>query len=652
MSTDIAHANIGNFLEQKFSGIERQHPFFYFEPWDVAERDDFTYAIAKSDGVDLDDDEMRRHVGSAPHPFQTGYLLSTAKFRTLIAASQAGKSYPAIIEIGIMVSGEKPISMRFPKGYDTHVKRVISRENIHRFGRFDVVTGQYLDRDDTLKNIDNQTEWDCGTIRGVGIYPDKKICPNGGVIWIGTTHKALWEMWWPKLSDTVHSIFPSEFINANLGVRGFSKAEWTIHCVRDTRITIISYESDPKSFEAITTHATVFDEEALQKACVTAAISHTKNFSMVLTPYNGMTYTKKLIFDDNKDPLNNQVFHATAYDSPYLARDEIKHRRSLMEKWEIGARIWGLHTEVKGRPYYDRSKINAWIRRFKTPFKWGRFLPCSEYDGIITRRDREKPGLMGVKCRLEEADGDNQCDTWRIYEAFSKDCAYYLMADSAEGSDIPSEAGDVLASLIMRQPDSRKDEQFPKIVASLRSTMKTANFARVCGYALRYYNNALLCAEGPARGSYNALFYAELAEYPYWFLQTTVRDSTRKVRGTKGFDTNAATRHAIFDGIREVLDEYDESVRPAICDEPLLSELAACIINPSKGLNRPDHSDSSTLDSAICYGQGIYIWRHYGSQIKNRSPLEDEPEGILSRILRRSIPKKPVYLGEGIASFR
>ena len=656
MADSIANMKIGDFLEQRFAGQVDIHPFWHFEPWSVQKRGDDILQIAKHDGIDLSDAELLRHVGADPHPFQDGYLLSVAKFRAMLAATQAGKSYPAIIELGIMVSGEKPLSMRFPKGYNTSVKRVISEANIRRFGRFDSSNGEFIDYDTRAPLPKQWNEWDCGTIKGAGVYPDEKICPPGGVIWIGTTHKALWEMWWPKLSDTAHSIFPVEFLDTKRGVNGFSKGEWTVNCIRDSRITVISYESDPKAFEAITTHATVFDEEAAQRACVTAAINHCRFFSMVMTPYNGMTYTKKMMFDDKKDHANNVVFHATSYDSPYLTRDEIKHRRTLMEPWAIGARIWGLHTETKGKPYYDRNKINIWTRRFKTPFELGRFIPDAEYDGIITRPERGRPGLMGTRVNLEGAEKENQCDSWRIYEKRQNSYAYYLMADSAEGSDIPSEAGDVLASLVMRFPDKEKGEKFPPVVASLRSTMKTANFARTCSYALRYYNNALLCAEGPARGSYNALFFAELAEYPYWFIQTTLRDSTRKVRGTKGFDTNTATRHALFDGIREVLDEYDENTQPEIRDEYLLQELSGCIINPSKGINRPDHSNSSTLDTTICYGQGIYIWRHYPKQVRSRI-VEDRDDTFINRVmnfhrLNLNAKPNPVYLGEGIEQFR
>jgi len=650
-----ARIEIGNFLDKKFSGEVDNHPFWVFEPWDVDKRAQQILNTAKLDGVDLYDPELIQHAGVDPHPFQSGYLLSTAKFRTLLAASRVGKTYPSFIELGIMVSGEKPLSLRFPKGHDTKVRRPITPDNIRRFGRYDSSTGTFLDFDATVPLPKGWDEWNCGNITGAGEYPDEKICPEGGVIWIGTTHKALWEFWWPRFSDTKLCLFPKEFLNKRAGFDGFTKSEWTVHCVRDIRATIISYESDPRSFEAIETHACVFDEESPQKECVTAAINHTKYFSMVMTPYNGITYTKKLIFNDEKDVNNNVVFHATSYDSPYLTNEMIKHRRSLMEPYEIGARIWGLHTETKGQPYYDRHKLNAWIRRFKAKFTLGRFIPSEEYDGVVTKIGRVLKGLMSIKVGLHDDEvKENDQDVWKIYEKRSNNYAYYLMADSAEGSDIPGEAGDVLASLVMRPPDPKKNEKFPQIVASLRSTMKTANFARVCSYALRYYNNALLCAEGPTRGSYNALFFAELREYPYWFLQTTLRDSTRKLRSTKGFDTNAATRHALFDCISEVLDEYQDTDRPEIRDEALLIELAGCIVNKIRGTNRPDHTSSSTLDTTICYGQGIFIWRHYANQIKNRAPLEEQGElGFVEKYMQRHKEEgKPVFLGEKVDKLR
>ena len=641
--TDSAHVSIANYLERRMGGEVEDHPFWKFEPWDVKKRPDWVIEQASKDGVNLEEEEFLSHVGRDPHPFQTGYLLSTARMRTLLAASRVGKSHSAFIELGIMISGEKPISMRYPVGVKTEVKRTINEDNILRWGRFDIDSGEFIDHDTTISKTDG---WDCGNIIGAGIYPDSKIVPPGGACWIGTTHQALLEFWWPRFTGGEKCLFPSEFIDRREAHDGFMKSEWTIYCTRGTRITVISYESGFRKYEAEEVNGCVFDEESPDQACVTAAINHCKFFSMVMTPYNGLTYTKKLIFDPKKDPKNNQVFHATSYDSPYLTIDTIKHRRNMMSVWEIGARIWGLHTEAKGKPYFDRQKINGWIRNFKTPYNLCRFFPAEEYDGLKSRDDHDKPGLLDVDILVErDIKKENNQDVWRVYEELDPEGAYYIPADSAEGSDIPNEAGDVLASLVMRPP--RGEEKYPQVVASLRSSIKTQAFSRICLYACRYWNNALLCAEGPTRGSFNALFFAEAKEYPFWFLQGSMRDSTRKMRTVKGFDTNAATRGAIFDAIRELLDETDANQRPEINDEPLLIELAACVISIKNGKPRPDHTDQSSLDTAVCFGQGLWIVKHYANQIRCRTAPKEKKVGFLGRV-RSKIEKvdKPLYLGE------
>lgn len=646
------HQSLASFLDRKLGGEIEPHPFFYFEPWDVKERKEWVKEQAKKDGINLYEGELLKHLGGDPHQFQTGYLLSQARMRTLLAASRVGKTVATNIELGIMVSGEKPISMRFEKGHKTNVKRLITPENIIRFGRLDSRSGEFIDNNVDAKRAEGWEEWDCGFIEGVGVYPDDKICKAGQVCWIGTTHQALLEYWWPNLTNRDRCLFPYDFIDRRSGNDGYMKSEWSVYCVRGTRITIISYESGFRKYEATEVHSCVFDEESPDQACVTAAINHCKYFSMAMTPYMGMTYTKRLIFDSKKNKDDNQVFHATSYDSPYLTTDTINHRRSLMQPYEIGARIWGLHTEASGQPYFDRHKINTWIRRLDNDYKLAKFYPAEEYDGIITNKSRSKPGIMDVEIKMHDAGELNRQDVWKIYEPLEEGVAYYLMADSAEGSDIPDESADVLAAMVMRPPD--QDEKFPQIVATLRSTLRTHVFARVVLYAVRYWNNALLCAEGPIRGSFNALFYAENKDYPYWFKQTSIRDSTRKVRTIKGFDTNVATRGAIFDGIREVLDENTIEEMTEIRDEDLLVELAACIVAKKNGKTRPDHDKRSSLDSAICYGQGIYVWKNYTSQIKCRTTAKKRGAGFLESYFKKDVDNNgnPVYLGEYVTQLR
>jgi hypothetical protein len=563
-----------------------------------------------------------------------------------------------LVELAIMVSGEKPISMRVAKGVKTGFKRKVDKKNIIRFGRFDIRSGNFIDHDFNAQRPEGWDEWDCGFIEGVGIYPDEKIPKPGETIWIGCTQRALTERWWPAFeSEENDDVFPGEFIDRKRGYNGYMKSENVVFGVRRIRIAMISYESGFRKFEAagkeaVGIHAVFFDEEPPDQACVTAAVTRCRYFSLSETPYLGITYTKQLIFNPKKDRKKNQVFHATIYDSPYMDKETIDHRRSMYPAHEIGARIWGLHTELKGKPYFDRTKINAWIRKYKVSYMLCKFRPFEEYDGMFSREDREKPGLMSVEIlKQEKIAAENQQDVWRVYEDAREDMAYFLMADSAEGSDVPIEAGDVLASLIMRPPIG--DEKFPQIVASLRSTLKTVNFARVCSYPLRYYNNALLCAEGPTRGSFNALFYAELSEYPYWFQQPSERWSTRKYRTVKGFDITSAGRIAVFDAITEVLNEFDIDEKPEINDEPLLIEIAACVLSSKNGKLRPDHPTGGTSDSMMCYGEGLTVFKRHPEQIKCRLKKKEKENnfGKLMKVISAGV-KSPVYLGEGQKNLR
>ena len=658
-NNNTAQKKIADFLDMKASGaIDEQSAFYTYEPYDVAKRPDWVIDQAKKDGVDLYTDEMMFHIGADPHRFQTGFLLSTAPFRTLIAGSRNGKTITDLVDIGIMVSGEKPISLRYEKGVKTGFKRKVNKENVIRFGRFDISTGVLIDHDFNAARPSSWDEWDCGYIEGAGIYPDEKICKPGDTIWIGCTQRALTEQWWRRFEDDEEGVFPREFVDRKRGYNGYMKSENVVFGVRNIRLAMISYESGFRKFEAagkeaLGIHAVFFDEEPPDQACVTAAVTRCKYFALSETPYSGITYTKTLIFNPKKDRKKNVVFHATIYDSPYFDKETIDHRRSLMPPHEIGARIWGLHTELKGKPYFDRAKISGWIRNFKVPYTLHRFRPFEEYDGMISREGHDKPGLMSVEVLRGEALAENEQDVWRVYEDRREGMAYFLMADSAEGSDVPIESGDVLASLIMRPPIG--DEKFPQIVASLRSTLKTVNFAWVCAYPLLYYNNALLCAEGPTRGSFNALFYAELSDYPFWYSQPSERWSTRKFRTVKGFDTNSMTRTEIFkDIITEVLNEFGPDDKPEICDEPLLKELAACILSSKAGKLRPDHPTDGTLDTTICYGQGLYVFKKSPEQIKCRETRKKEQRHRFGELLsQRATPQKaPTYLGEGQEDLR
>ena len=47
---DSAHVKIADYLDRRLSGNVPEHPFFYFEPFSVAERPEWVKTAAKKDG--------------------------------------------------------------------------------------------------------------------------------------------------------------------------------------------------------------------------------------------------------------------------------------------------------------------------------------------------------------------------------------------------------------------------------------------------------------------------------------------------------------------------------------------------------------------------------------------------------------------------
>src|SRR6056297_1279470 len=97
---------IGQRLQARVETDSAETLYSHFEPWDVEERPDWVMEQAVKDDVDLYRNDYVKTNNIAPHPFQTGFLLSTHKTRASVAGSRTGKSYPIFIEIGCMCSGE------------------------------------------------------------------------------------------------------------------------------------------------------------------------------------------------------------------------------------------------------------------------------------------------------------------------------------------------------------------------------------------------------------------------------------------------------------------------------------------------------------------------------------------------------------------
>ena len=621
------------------------HPFYHFEPWDVDPRPDWVMEQARKDCIDMYNEEIIKHIGADPHLFQTGYLMSDAFIKVLLAGSQVGKSYSALIGAICELTGEFPISMRYDKGVDTGVKRKINQDNVRRFGRISKETGLIIDHDVTIMRGVG-VEWDCGNITGAGRFPSHMVSSEGSEIWLCTYMKAMTEYWWPKFAEIGKMIIPEHLIDKSRGGDGYSKKENTVYLIRNTNITIITYESGYQRVEAQKVWRIILDEEPTDQRFYQASLQHCRYLSLVMTPYNGITYTRAILFPSHKSK-DVAVFHATQYDSPYQSRNDIELRRTSMNQWDIGSRVWGFHTEATGKPYYDRAKINLWIQRYsnRESFEVVDFYSTKPWFGMYSNPDISMlQGLMEIPVKRKPS-----TTGWKMFEDVKKGVGYLYSADTAEGADNPEDVGDNNAGYITRAftieeriaNKGIKEGSLFKIVASRRTGIKTEDFARESLIACRYYNNALLACE-TKRGFSNATFMSVAKDWPHWYKHISVNDASRTPREDIGFDTNVSTRYSLFDLIRDNIAQYSEDEYPYIPDLDLMIELSGAVVGKN---GRCDHEKRrGSLDNALAYGISFYVWKNAPEQIACNSQ-EEEPEP--RRNPRIVLPKKQDHCGMG-----
>jgi phage terminase large subunit-like protein len=457
-------------------------------------------------------------------------------------------------------------------------------------------------------------EWDCGNIKGVGKFPEQLILPPGGEIWLLTTQRVLLNFWWPRFQDPMRRIIPEHLIDKTKN-GGYKEKDRTVFLQRDSKIGCITYESGFDKAEGQRANVVIFDEEPPQEKMFHAGMQHGDMIMLIETPYRGITWSKDVVFPKTVSS-DYSSFHATQYDSPYQGRAKIEARRKTMPKYEIKARIWGIASDIEGKPYYDYDKLSIWVQRYAAPqYTLATFDPQSDFRGIRGLQFDDQtfiPGLLETMIKRGKPSEPDGKATWCMYEDVIEGQAYLLLADPAEGAEDPEEAQDVCASMIMRPPIAEKEEDRPKIVASLRSTLPTIAFARVCSYAARYYNNSMLGAE-TMRHAVNAAFAAELRDWPYWYHMTVTNDKTKTAKTCMGFDPNSKTRFSIFELIGEWIDSFEACQYPGIPDYPLLVELMECVVGKH---GRPDHTRNGTLDSTMCFGTGLHILKFSPEQVR------------------------------------
>lgn len=639
--------------------IWREYPAYYlFEPWDVGERSKAVLDQAVADGIDLSAPDIMRAVGPAPHPFQTGYLLSTAFRRVVMANNQTGKTRACMMEILASATGEIPISLRYPKGHDTGVARVVNKWNIIRWGRVSKETGLVIDHD-WRPRCDGS--WDCGTVKGVGIFPADKIVAPGSVIRVGSLQRLILQNWWPAFTgigrDKADNFIPEFFIDRERGsfvARGANKQDKQVFLKRGVTLQMLTYDAGKEGFEGIKV-PTYLDEEPDDEAIIAAVVTHCTRWSLTMTPYHGVTYSKELAFPSERTP-DADTFHATAYDCPYLTSQEIAIQRKELESkpWELGARLWGVPTEQAGKPYYDRAKINLWIQRFKMPYRLVKFLPAAQWQGIQTDEGLYKaPGLLETGVSMETVGREDQRAVWRLYEDVQEGVGYCGASDQADGAETTLEAGDWSTCMIGRSSDS--DPSKPVLAASLRSSLPTPQFAREVLYAARYFNNALLCPES-SRGAANASFEMVASDWPWWFHDVVTKWSTRKRAVQRGFVPTTDRRDAVFNTLlRDWMDGYDAEEYPDMPDEWVLREAAAAVVgHTAGGAARCDHVSAGSIDSLMAYGILLFVFKDHHRQVRCNVDVVESQQRVSWLELGRRQPtdEGAIYLGSGLEELR
>jgi hypothetical protein len=572
------------FFEDALSGTEQTF-FNCFEPFDVNERPEWEMEAARRDEVDID---------PRGGEFQIGMLMDTQRspgMAMAIAGSQDGKSITGLIESVIMASGQVPISMRYPKGVDTGVKRIVNEENINRFGL--------------------NAEGNCGNIIGVGIYPKEKIPPPGNQIWICTYKEAKEKMWRKKFTK----IIPPYFLDTSKGVNGFSESKQTYFFTNGNTISFVTYEQDYHRVEAEKAWLIILDEEPPDRRFYISAIEHCRYLRAYFTPINGLSWMYHEIYLPIIRGENHycKIYTCSQYDSPYHNRAEIDTKRKTTYKpYEIKARVWGQFSDMAGKPYYTFEITQNLLKLYVPRHTLGRILP--------PQRPETVKDALKLKMVFEPA-SEMKDDTWEIYEEYLETDTYWLAADIAEGNENPDAAQDGSAAYVRRLP--REGEKDPQMVSALYSRLRNVEFSWLCLYAAIYYNYCLMAPE--ARGEDAAVFLTTIINYPFIYKHVVTSDKTHRQKEVEGFDTTVGNRKLIFDLNGTWI--YDRPDNPRIHHYRLLKEFSECIVGKN---GRPDHGDQGSTDCLLAYGISQYVFQFARHQIRNnrnqRFALTKEPE--------------------------
>jgi len=560
--------------------------FNHFEPFDVAPRGQWMLDIAKNYDVELD---------PAGGPFQIGALMDcteTPAYTLSIAGSQTGKSRVFVVEAVIMATGKIPISMCYDKGEDTGHARLMTPENIARWGL--------------------QPDGTCGNIIGVGKYPIQKMKParsNTMEIWIASYKEVREKMWRKRLMEFI----PDGYLKDSHGNGGWSDRDKLYTFKNGSIIRMITYEQKYKKVEGDWANMIILDEEPPDRQYFISALEHCTYLRFSFTPINGLGWSygdAYLPAIQNKESTV-KIYACSQFDSPFQNRAKVEEKIKKYKDYEVKSRVFGQFSEMAGAPYYTFEVTSQLLKAYVPRHTLARIIPMRKPDTV-------KEALT-IQMRLEPAEKKDE-DVWEIYEPFCKTDAYWISTDTAEGDDDPDKAADASVAYVRRLPRPSEGEKDPVMVACLRTHMRNVEFAWMCLYAGCYYNFALIAPETGVSAD-GAVFVTTILDYPFIYRHTSTCDKTHMVQEKLGFDSKNGPRKYAFDLIGTWV--YTHMDRSGIYHYQLLKEVNECVTG--KG-GRPDHPDRGSSDCLTAFGISCYVYDLARTQIRCNNRFKPKPE--------------------------
>ena len=629
---DVVTPKADNEITDFMNGVmeaESREDFYFYEPWEP--------------------DENNRDDGS--RGFQVAFLLDDFRVRCANAANRVGKTIMDAIEIVIMMTGEVPHSLRWPKGHVTDVVRPWEDEGSNSPGALNRIRWGFKDPDTGIwhppkKHPDMPDpgwpmEAPCGWVVGCGVFPQKKISRRRrDAIWI-CTWKQVRDERWAKL---LPALIPRRFLDTRHSPDGYSSKDNKFRLTNGNEITLISYEMGYKRIQGANVWAIYYDEEPDDRRFWTEGdqrlIDGGHDGWMVLsyTPLSGLSWSYNDLYLPilNRTMANAALYHATQYDSPYISLETINFRvKNNYKPWEIEARVHGRFSEMQGRPYYDWEKLSRWRKMFVPHYDLFSIIPNTASKDIWD--------LLELRSRFEQAYDENR--QWEVYEkAPIKKMPYWIAGDTAEKSEDERSDRDKNVAMVFRPPMDNEHPDWPVLAAMLRTGIEPHNFGRELLYAAAFFNNALLVPE--TKGLTGGEVLGEIREWPFIYRMVVVDDYTNKPKKKLGFDMNGRTRQMVFDLTGDFINSF---ARPQpIKSLQLLNECHEMIVGRG---GRPDHPVRGTSDCVVTFGMGQYVWKYSRDQLNDNSDYVPEGERRnvdvtpFSRYLDKSKSGKAAPLG-------